>query len=80
LNSRKLNEWQSLAANGGVLVGIGFLAMEIQLNTESNQFQAGSVIAQTHRWLSEKAIDGGVAELYMMNSRGEIEPETKELI
>lgn len=54
--------------------------MEIQLNTESNQFQAGSVIAQTHRWLSEKAIDGGVAELYMMNSRGEIEPETKELI
>jgi len=47
----KVNRWLSLSANLGVIVGIVFLAMEIQENTKATQaasIQAASELDQEH--------------------------------
>ena len=49
----KLNQWLTLAANVGVLIGIGFLAYEIRQNTDSIHSQTRATLfagAQEELW------------------------------
>ncbi len=57
MNFDKLNQWLSLIANVGVVVGIFFLAMEIRSNTASNRIAIQSAFSTN--WVS---INGGIAE------------------
>ena len=40
----RLNQWLTLFANIGVLVGIGFLAYEIRLNTQATHAQTREAV------------------------------------
>lgn len=54
VNLDKLNQWLTLGANIGVLVGIIFLAVEMQQNTDMMQ-------AQTRDSITAKQLDMGMA-------------------
>jgi len=57
MNTDKLNNWISIAANLGVLIGIIFLILEIRLNTETMQADAydarTNAILDTHLMVTE---------------------------
>jgi hypothetical protein len=77
----KLNEWLTLLANVGVLVGIIFLALEMRQNTDMTR-------AQTRDAMTEKQLDfysvvlenPEIAEVWtlMRNDPSQIEPFTVE--
>jgi len=56
MNFEKANQWLSLLANIGVVVGIIFLAMEIRTNTATNRISIRS--ASQASWVE---INGGIA-------------------
>jgi hypothetical protein len=43
----RLNQWLALVANFGVLIGIGFLAHEISVNTRQSDWNELSVAVMT---------------------------------
>ena len=75
----KLNQWLTLLANIGVLLGIGFLAIEIRQNTDMMRAQIRDSMSEkqmlTSEWMgtNEYAVD-----IYIRGTSGLLEPGTKE--
>ena len=68
MNFEKLNQWLVLAANVGVLLGIFFLAFELQQNTQMMRTQTRDGIAD--KQLSFFSIAGSDLETSRIVSRG----------
>ena len=56
MNFEKINQWLSLLANIGVVIGIIFLALEIRTNTATNRIAIRSSLTE-----SIIEINGGIA-------------------
>jgi len=68
MNTESLNRWLSLAANVGVLIGIVFLAIEIQQNTEMTRAQ----ITQGRAEISVAMAEMNVNSDYLPSIRAKI--------
>ncbi len=74
----KVNSWLTLLANIGVLVGIVFLAMEIQQNTEMMRAQTRDSITEKQMMLSEWiGTSEYAAGLMYEGFAGRLEPNTQ---
>ena len=75
----RINQWLTLLANLGVLLGIGILAIEIRQNTEMMKAQIRDSMSEkqmlTSEWMgtNEYAVD-----VYMRGTSGLLEPGTNE--
>ena len=75
-----LNRWLGVLANLGVLIGIGFLAIEIQQNTNATSAQTRDSLTQKQTdWFVQIAADESTLALLLKGSssagRDELEPE-----
>ncbi len=73
----KLNQWLTLLANVGVLLGIAFLAFEVQQNTTAIQSQTRATVfsgVQEELWKNMEYTD---VTLNMLSSRQNLSPEEK---
>lgn len=67
----KINDWLALVGNIGVILGIIFLATEIQQNTLATQAQTRSNISQNYINVSEWFMDAELAKLVIRSNLGE---------
>ena len=73
----KLNQWLTLVANVGVLLGIAFLAFEVQQNTDALHSQTRATIfsgVQEELWKNMAYLD---VTLNMLTTDHEPSPEEK---
>ncbi|MEZ5553802.1 MAG: hypothetical protein R3E82_23195 [Pseudomonadales bacterium] len=75
----RLNQWLTLLANFGVLVGIGFLAIEIRQNTDMMKAQIRDSMSEKQMLGSEwMGTNEYAADIYVRGVAGLLEPGTKE--
>jgi len=76
MSTEKMNTWLTLLANVGVLVGIVFLALEIQQNTDIVKAQTRDNISQKQvEWLRDIGTDPLAMELIRRGNSGNLEPD-----
>ena len=79
MNASKINEWLTLISNFGVLLGITFLAYEIQQNTLTTQAQTRDSITEKQMTFYDIGISNPDAlELFLRGNANELEPGTLE--
>ena len=76
MSIEKINTWLTLLANVGVLIGIVFLALEIQQNTEIVKAQTRDTVTQKQvEWLRDIGTDPLAIELLGRGMRGNLKPD-----
>jgi len=81
MNSEKMNTWLTLITNFGVLVGIVFLAFEVQQNTKITKAQTRDAVTQKQiEWFRTIGTDPRAAEILRKGVDANVNPEAVEAL